>query len=69
MLPEMEAPMATARNGQPVLVKRYARSRLYDTAARRYVTVEQLRTWAAEGIAFAVVDTETGADITRVLLA
>lgn len=52
-----------------VLVKRYARSRLYDTARRCYVSPEQLRRWAAEGAAFAVVDAETGADVTRVLLA
>ena len=61
--------MSAARTSSPILVKRYARSRLYDTAGRCYVTVEQLRNWAAEGIAFAVIDTETGADVTRVLLA
>jgi len=53
----------------PILVKRYARSRLYDPANRRYVSLEQLRAWAANGIAFVVKDTETGADVTRVLLA
>jgi polyhydroxyalkanoate synthesis regulator protein len=50
-------------------VKRYARCRLYDAVNRRYVTVEQLRDWKAKGIAFSVKDTETGADISRVLLA
>ena len=52
-----------------VIVKRYARSRLYDAANRRYVSVEQLRGWMADGIAFAVIDGETGEDVTRVLLA
>lgn len=52
-----------------ILVKRYARSRLYDTLNQRYVSVEQLRGWAAEGVAFSVIDMETGADVTRVLLA
>ena len=52
-----------------ILVKRYARSRLYDTARGRYVTVEQLRGWAAGGVAFAVIDAESGADVTAVLLA
>ena len=61
--------MSAARKIQSVLVKRYARNRLYDTATRRYVSVEQLKTWADEGIDFAVIDTETGADITRALLA
>ena len=54
---------------QPILVKRYARSRLYDTAGGRYVSVEQLQLWVKDDIPFQVVDTETGADVTRVLLA
>jgi PHB/PHA accumulation regulator DNA-binding domain len=66
---ETEAPMSAVRKGQSVLVKRFARSRLYDTTNRRYVSVEQHKTWAAEGIAFAVIDAETVADITRALLA
>jgi len=60
--------MAT-RKPEPILVKRYARSRLYDAANRRYVSLEQLRAWAAKRIAFVVMDTETGTDVTRVLLA
>ena len=59
----------TAARVRPILVKRYARSRLYDTANRRYVSVEQLRLWAVDGVAFAVIDAETGSDVTRVLLA
>jgi len=35
----------------------------------RYVFVEQLRRWTAEGVAFTVVDAETAEDVTRVLLA
>lgn len=54
---------------EPILVKRYARSRLYDAANRRYISLEQLHDWAAQGIPFVVRDTETNADITRVLLA
>jgi polyhydroxyalkanoate synthesis regulator protein len=54
---------------EPIVVKRYARSRLYDAANQRYDSLEQLRDWAARGIAFIVRDTETGADVTRVLLA
>jgi polyhydroxyalkanoate synthesis regulator protein len=51
------------------LVKRYARTRLCDTEAACYVTVTQLRDWQARGIAFTVIDVETGQDITKVLLA
>jgi len=53
----------------PILVKRYARSRLCDTVAARYLTVAALRRWQEAGIAFVVGDAETGEDITRVLLA
>jgi polyhydroxyalkanoate synthesis regulator protein len=56
--------MATA----PILIKRYARSRLYDTTKARYVTVEELRQWRDDGVAFVVKDVETGEDVTRVLL-
>jgi polyhydroxyalkanoate synthesis regulator protein len=59
----MVAPIA------PVLVKCYAGSRLYDTGAGRYVSMEQLRQWLARGVSFRVVDAITGADLTRVLLA
>ncbi len=52
-----------------ILVRRYARSRLYDTANGCYVSVEQLRRWAVDGVTFSVIDAETGLDVTRVLLA
>ena len=54
---------------QPILIKCYAGSRLYDPAAARYVTIEQLRRWEAEAVRFSVIDARTGADIRRVLLA
>ena len=53
----------------PILIKRYARARLYDPAGRRYLTIEELRRWRRSGVAFTVIDVETGADVTRVLLA
>jgi len=58
-----------ARRTKPILIKRYARSRLYDPLNRRYVSLDQLRDWVAKGMAFVVRDVETGADVTRVLLA
>jgi len=64
LLAEQEVP---AMN--PILVKRFGRSRLYDTAEGRYVSIDELREWQREGIAFCVRDAETGEDITRVLLA
>jgi len=53
----------------PRVIKRYARSRLYDATAGRYRTVEELRRLAVGGVPFTVVDAETGEDVTRVLLA
>jgi polyhydroxyalkanoate synthesis regulator protein len=61
--------MRAASKSRSILVKRYAKSRLYDTINRRYVSIEQLRGWAADDVAILVIDAEDGADITRVLLA
>jgi polyhydroxyalkanoate synthesis regulator protein len=51
---------------EPTVIKRYARSRLYDTAANRYVTSDELR---GRKEPFKVIDVETGDDVTQVLLA
>jgi PHB/PHA accumulation regulator DNA-binding domain len=65
----MEADMVSELRAQPILIRRYGRSRLYDMVQLRYLTLEDLRQWTADRIAFVVVDVETGADVTRVLLA
>jgi polyhydroxyalkanoate synthesis regulator protein len=54
---------------QPILVKRYGKSRLYDTSGARYVTLADLRRWTKRGIAFEVRDADTGDDVTGILLA
>jgi polyhydroxyalkanoate synthesis regulator protein len=54
---------------EPILVKRYAGSRLYDTVGARYITIDQLREWQARGVAFVIRDADTGEDVSRVLLA
>jgi polyhydroxyalkanoate synthesis regulator protein len=58
------------------LVTRYGRSRVYHPANGCYVSskglsgdIDDLRQWQREGVVFVVLDTETGADVTRVLLA
>jgi polyhydroxyalkanoate synthesis regulator protein len=53
----------------PILIKRYRRSRLYDTSRPHDMTVDERRDWKRKGIMFTVLDGETGKDITRVLLA
>ncbi len=60
--------MPAAQEVRPILVKRYARGRLYDTGNGRYVSVEQLQGWAAENVAFVVIDSQTDVDVTGVLL-
>jgi polyhydroxyalkanoate synthesis repressor PhaR len=65
----MEAIMASPQQSNPILIKRYGRHRLYDTVHCRYLTIEDLRRWVADGIDFVVMDLESGADVTRVLLA
>jgi polyhydroxyalkanoate synthesis repressor PhaR len=61
--------MASPQQSNPILIKRYGRRRLCDTVHCRYLTIEDLRRWVADGIDFVVMDLETGADVTRVLLA
>ena len=53
----------------PLLVKRYARTRLYDTVHACYVTPDDVRRWVARGMAVSVVDADTGEDVTAMLLA
>lgn len=52
-----------------IVVRRYAESRLYDTVAGRYVTIDDLREWVKKGVSFQVRDSVTGEGIARQLLA
>ena len=61
--------MPAKPKSSPILVKRYARDRLYDTTSGRYLTVADLQRWADRAVSFVVLDVETREDITRVLLA
>jgi polyhydroxyalkanoate synthesis regulator protein len=58
-----------SRASQGPHIKRYARTRLYDTEALCYVTVADLMLWVSKGISFVIIEAETGEDITRILLA
>lgn len=51
------------------LIKRYENRKLYDTASRRYVTIEALFEMVAQGQDLHVVDRATGDDLTTALLA
>lgn len=50
---------------KPVVVKKYANRRLYNTATSSYVTLEDLAKMIKEGGDFVVYDAKTGEDLTR----
>ena len=52
-----------------MIITRYARSRLYDAANGRYVSVQELKQWFAKGVPLIVQDAETDADVTKDRLA
>ncbi len=57
------------KDGAPVIIKKYANRRLYNTAKSSYVTLDHLAQMVREDIDFVVVDAKTGEDITRSVLA
>ena len=52
----------------PVVIKKYANRRLYNTATSAYVTLDHLSTMVKEKTDFVVYDAKTGDDITRSVL-
>ena len=53
----------------PIIIKKYANRRLYNTDTSSYITLEQLCDMVKEGVEFEVRDARTGDDITRQVLA
>jgi polyhydroxyalkanoate synthesis repressor PhaR len=58
----------TAAGSKPVVVKKYANRRLYNTATSSYVTLEDLAKMIKDGGNFIVHDAKTNEDITRSVL-
>jgi polyhydroxyalkanoate synthesis repressor PhaR len=52
----------------PIVIKKYANRRLYNTATSSYVTLDDLSSMVKEGGEFVVYDAKTGEDITRSVL-
>ncbi len=52
----------------PVIIKKYANRRLYNTQTSSYVTLDHLAMMVKEGTDFVVFDAKTGEDITRGVL-
>lgn len=55
-------------SASPVVVKKYANRRLYNTEASSYVTLDDLAKMVRDGRDFVVYDAKTGDDITRSVL-
>lgn len=69
--PEQQAASAAAKgedDGAPVVVKKYANRRLYNTATSAYVTLDYLADMVKNGQEFVVYDAKTGENITRSVL-
>ena len=65
----MSNPNRDNSNGaKPVVVKKYANRRLYNTATSSYVTLDDLAKLIKEGGDFVAYDAKTGEDITRSVL-
>lgn len=53
---------------EPVVIKKYANRRLYNTASSSYVTLDHLSEMVRDGVDFVVQDAKSGEDITRSVL-
>ena len=70
----LEQPGSTDGNpelqeGEPIVIKKYANRRLYNTKSSTYVTLETLAAMVRGGEHFVVVDAKSGDDLTRAVLA
>ena len=52
----------------PVIVKKYANRRLYNTSTSSYITLEDLAGMVRDNVEFQVLDAKTGDDITHSIL-
>jgi polyhydroxyalkanoate synthesis repressor PhaR len=62
--------MAKREDSTPgkVIIKKYSNRRLYDSTNKRYVTLEDISELIREGNEVKVIDSQTGADISKVIL-
>ncbi|ASY45252.1 MAG: polyhydroxyalkanoate synthesis repressor PhaR [Sphingobium sp.] len=57
-----------ANESEPVVIKKYANRRLYNTETSSYITLDLLSQMTREGREFVVVDAKSGEDITHNVL-
>jgi polyhydroxyalkanoate synthesis repressor PhaR len=58
----------TVNESEPVVIKKYANRRLYNTETSSYITLDLLSQMTREGREFVVVDAKSGEDITHNVL-
>ncbi len=63
-----EGAKAGRAGGEPIVIKKYANRRLYNTATSSYVTLDYLSEMVKGGDDFVVYDAKSGEDITRPVL-
>ena len=57
-----------AKNEAPIVIKKYANRRLYNTDTSTYITLEELCVLVKQGAEFTVIDAKTEEDLTRQVL-
>ena len=55
-------------SSEPIVIKKYANRRLYNTDTSSYVTLEDLCVMVKDGAEFIVYDAKSGEDLTRTIL-
>ena len=58
----------SAAGEEPVIIKKYANRRLYNTQSSSYITLDDLSRMTRNGVDFQVLDAKTGNDITHAIL-
>ena len=57
-----------AKEGEIVIIKKYANRRLYNTRTSSYITLDHLAEMVKENVEFQVLDAKTGTDLTHTIL-
>jgi polyhydroxyalkanoate synthesis repressor PhaR len=57
-----------AKDGETVIIKKYANRRLYNTRTSSYITLDHLAQMVKDNVEFQVIDAKTGADLTHTIL-
>lgn len=68
MADTLQSPPESKGAAAPIVVKKYANRRLYDTRSSSYITLDNLAEMVRQGVDFVVYDAKTGEDITRGVL-